>query len=584
MNPEKWLNPTGFRKMVTQKEYGRLQKDHNCLEKKYNAQKVRLQKKDAQLKRARSRGDYYEKKSKEKDKKIETLTSENKTLKNENKALKEEQQKNVGLKEIPREQLIYFCVCLVIHCGISFRSIPKIITAMCTCLNLITIIPDRTTIMNWVKQVSFYKLENVKEMIEPFLIIVDITMKKGCSKLMTILRVPLNIYEQRIGGISKSEVEIVGMFVSEKLDKYIVCEKLFEVFKKIGVPLQLILDGGGDLNAGVNLLKQKYSEFRKIHVVRDITHLFANLLKNKYKENNIFKFFTKQIKRTGSLLRQTKLSGLMPPKLRSIGRFQSIIKSVEWGLNAINFYKIRKRGKSTKYQNLLSRSLSWLTEMHEFLSIFREECLLLNDIQKLLKLNGMNQEMYKKCIDKINGSKISQDFKEKIILILKKYIRNASLLSKKINVSSDVIESLFGVYKQILERSKTADIASTAMYLPSLVGKITQEFVSEAIKKYSIKDVKDWQRKNIPKSEYSKKTKLPKIFRTTSKPNSINLSPIPKSADLSRVVNFAPLVPPKGLSVFSIMPLSILGLRQICQPLLRLLRVQFLLKVLILVD
>ena len=96
------------------------------------------------------------------------------------------------------------------------------------------------------------------------------------------------------------------------------------------------------------------------------------------------------------MLRQTKLSTLCPPKLRSIGRFQSIIRSVEWGLNAINFYKINKRDTTTKYQKLLSKSLSGLIEMHDFLTIFQQECTLLNSIQKLVKINGMNQNIYKK--------------------------------------------------------------------------------------------------------------------------------------------------------------------------------------------
>ena len=265
------------------------------------------------------------------------------------------------------------------------------------------------------------------------------------------------------------------------------------------------------------LILQKYPEFKGIYIVRDITHLFANLLKNKYKDIEIFKLFTKGIKITGSLLRQTKLSTLCPPKLRSIGRFQSIIRSVEWGLNAINFYKINKRDTTTKYQKLLSKSLSWLIEMHDFLTIFQQECTLLNSIQKLVKINGMNQNIYKKCMEEINNSKISQKFKDKIVVILKNYLRNASLMSQKINVSSDVIESLFGVYKLIFERSKSTDIASSSLYLPALSGQLTQELVTDATKNCSINAVKNWAKENLPETEHSKRNKLPKIFRCESK-------------------------------------------------------------------
>ena len=72
--------------------------------------------------------------------------------------------------------------------------------------------------------------------------------------------------------------------------------------------------------------------------------------------------------------------------------------------------------------------------MHDFLTIFQQECTLLNSIQKLVKINGMNQNIYKKCMEEINNSKISQKFKDKIVVILKNYLRNASLMSQKINV------------------------------------------------------------------------------------------------------------------------------------------------------
>ena len=55
-------------------------------------------------------------------------------------------------------------------------------------------------------------------------------------------------------------------------------------------------------------------------------------------------------------------------------------------------------------------------------------------------------------------------------------------MSQTINVSSDVIESLFGVYKLIFERSKSTDIASSSLYLPALSGQLTQELVTDATK------------------------------------------------------------------------------------------------------
>jgi len=228
--------------------------------------------------------------------------------------------------------------------------------------------------MNWMKQLSHHKLSSLAVFKEKWCAIIDITIKKGRAKLLSILRVPLNIYDKRAGAIRHNETEILAIFIKETWNGEEVAASLNETFLKYGSPNQIIFDQGSDLNCGVNLLKKVFFKYSGVQVVHDITHLFSNLLKNEYNDDPLFKYFMKKSSRTGSLVRQTILSKITPPKLRRLGRFHSIIRPIEWGLNAIQFYKIHKRRCKTKFQKKLKKSLSWLPKMKNFLDIFYEKC------------------------------------------------------------------------------------------------------------------------------------------------------------------------------------------------------------------
>ena len=126
----------------------------------------------------------------------------------------------------------------------------------------------------------------------------------------------------------------------------------------------------------------------------------------------------------------------------------------------------------------------------------------------------MNQKNYQLCIEKVTSSTLENEFKNKIILILRYYIYQASRLSCTINVTSDVLESIYGQYKLFFERSKSTDIVSSALYLPAFTGEISLEIVQKMLLTSKIKNVQEWEKENLPQSEQSKKLKAPKIFKS----------------------------------------------------------------------
>ena len=84
-------------------------------------------------------------------------------------------------------------------------------------------------------------------------------------------------------------------------------------------------------------------------------------------------------------------------------------------------------------------------------------------------------------------------------------------------VSSDTIESLFGCFKHILDRSPQADMNRTVLLIPALCGTLNEEMMTQALKQASQHDLKQWKKKNI---SYTVRKQRQAFFNANMNPKS----------------------------------------------------------------
>jgi hypothetical protein len=65
-------------------------------------------------------------------------------------------------------------------------------------------------------------------------------------------------------------------------------------------------------------------------------------------------------------------------------------------------------------------------------------------------------------------------------------------------VSSDIVESLFGNFKHILERSPQEDMNRTVLLIPALCGNPDETTISRALNHARHGDLVTWEQENIP--------------------------------------------------------------------------------------
>ena len=207
----------------------------------------------------------------------------------------------------------------------------------------------------------------------------------------------------------------------------------------------------------------------------------------------------------GKRLRQTNLAFLKPPKLRTKGRFQSISITAKW---AVKILELCEEKSFQPEHKKLKFALKGLSKVKVFLVGLATNIIAASEVMEVVKNEGMSQKSYKKIVVLI-GKMTARS-------IIKKRLPNWSVKHLEIQqrmrigdtpllVSSDIIESLFGKFKHLLNRGSMVDMNRTVLLIPTLCQNLNSDEVQEFLKKTSLKTVAKWDQENVPYTQNRKR-------------------------------------------------------------------------------
>ena len=418
--------------------------------------------------------------------------------------------------------MISLCINLVSICSVSYRSVPKILTCINDVFQKLGCsfrfnIPHFTTVINWTLRVGKHLLKSALVPCEkPWICIIDHTIQIGTKKAFVVLKI-LQEDIQAYGAVRLKNVEVLYLQVQEKSNGDIIETVLEDVFKIVGYPIQIVMDGGSDLNKGVNLIASKM-EF-PFYITYDLTHFIASLLKKKYNSCQKFKDLMSLMSNSKNKIRQTIIAYLMPNNDRTKSRFLNLPSKAKWFdkmLNLLDF--ISKKKQLTIEDQKILENFGWILEKRDFIEKFIFEMQLISELQELLKNTILNELTYHKALKII--SKIKEiDLRIPLQKYLKSSFENVQNSSGSLLLFSDIIESLFGKYKLLAKPNAFSEINRSILLLPVICEDITPELTQSAFEKTKNKEVIKFT-EDIGDSILSKRNKvLKKPQANTSKQN-----------------------------------------------------------------
>jgi len=173
---------------------------------------------------------------------------------------------------------------------------------------------------------------------------------------------------------------------------------------------------------------------------------------------------------------------------------------VTWGLNVIQ-HPIPSWANAREFK----RVFGWLDNYEEELGDCWMMMHLGQETCRIIKAEGIHSESLEKCRQMLKERtegprqrRYAEGIREYFIEVESKLRPGERLLG-----SSDIVESLFGKYKFLMERSPQKAITRLILAIGALTSRRTPELIREAMEAVKIDSVEKWFRKYIGESARS---------------------------------------------------------------------------------
>lgn len=402
----------------------------------------------------------------------------------------------------------------VIDCGISFRGVEKTFELYKQEQEYAT--PSFSSVRKWLGRVGLYELQRKKEYRQDWLFIIDLTLELGSSKGLVILGVSQqHLVEQVLPqerALEHRDVELLALEVMQSTQGKLIEEKLEELTKQVGQPVQILSDHGSDLKKGIELYQQKHQE---VIYTYDVTHGMALLLKHELATDERYQSFLQQCHQCRQQLQQTELAFLLPPAQRSQCRYFNVEKLINWARKLLDapwetLVELVPTLEPVPLTQRLKDKLGWLIDYQEELDSWAQMVNLTRTLETQLKLCGLNR----KSLSIFEQQHLATGINSRLELFQQQILDYLATESSRIQqgqtllATSDVIESLFGKYKHFSSRCPLKEMGQMLLTIPLSTMTLTASVVKQALETVRGLDLQAWSAQVFGQSLLSKRKTL----------------------------------------------------------------------------
>jgi hypothetical protein len=441
--------------------------------------------------------------------------------------------------------MILLCILLTLHDSISLRSCSRNIKTFFSFIFskcYTPRIPSNNIISRWIKRIGLYKLQRPLEHASDWIAIADASIGIGTKKVLMILGIPRKKFEALITKekpLRLEDVTPLRMEIVDSCNSAVVQHALQQTEVRAGKIYQICIDGGSDMQAGSRLFIDEVlkTEKRQIYATYDAPHKIACFLKKRLEDNSRWGELTSMAAKLRLKQQQSKFSHLIAPSQRSKARYMNLSELVTWSEHALMFLDLQERvqnktmavmgrgqdgkGNDTVMLNssdykLLLEDFGWLKPLEKDIRLFSEYDLIGTTVRHHVRTQGISarthseldkilEDLPLKCQEAYQFCGECLDFIEEQTRGLKK---EDLLLG-----SDEVIESLFGKMKRLLNENAKHGLTSFVLAAASSCGELSEEMVDKALTTIKNRDVDNWSQINLGETYTSKRRRCFKIAR-----------------------------------------------------------------------
>jgi len=220
-----------------------------------------------------------------------------------------------------------------------------------------------------------------------------------------------------------------------------------------------------------------------------------------------FKPFVSEVGLTRNRVQQTELDQFAPPTLRSKSRFMNVGKLFEWAMMLLYHLNHPSACKVGIRDERMEEKLGWLREYADDLASWNQCQKVIDESLRVINTMGLDEHMPKlveQALDELNPSWRQDDSSAaRIGVKLIAWIEHSASKLKtgeRAWLSTEVLESLFGKFKQMERQHSKGGFTRLIAAIPTLCLQVTREQVRDAFGRIDSKATRKWMKDTLGKS------------------------------------------------------------------------------------
>jgi len=356
--------------------------------------------------------------------------------------------------------------------------------------------PTHTTVLNRTKKQGIYQFrEKAYYNRERWVLIADESIQFGNKKLLLVLAVSGERCNSgqalTYGDLTPPVLKVSDSWKSEDVAAEI---RDHIDLKQVAY---CISDTGSNLTCAFKRLNRKH--------IPDVNHKFSRIVQLVFENDPMFVGYTKAMASLRAQKSMNKIARIVPPNQRVMSRYMNLTPLFKWGMKMIvlpDGHQLTGDEKS---------ALSFMEPYRDFIFDTYHMLTTLNKIQQLLKNEGFNTKNRKEALSMLLTMK--SDNALNVRNHVERYLKDLASLTKKgrtVCCSSDIIESCFSRYKEVVKGNKSVEISDLCLCIAAMLGDniFDEAKTAQAMEAISMKCVKDWKDTNVCKTLFAEKQEL----------------------------------------------------------------------------
>ena len=405
---------------------------------------------------------------------------------------------------------------------VGFRAAEAVLSIIRNWLDVDFKIPSWSSIRTWLCRSGVAALQEAAVPQDDWIWLVDHSVQLGATHVLVVLGI--RQCELPVGrALRHEDLKTLAVVPSTYRNKESVAEALKELATQIGTPICLLADGATELHQGAKVLQ---NTGQSVLVLDDIKHKAANILKKTLGKNSSFLEFESLLGQTTARIQQTELVHFLPPKKKTKCRFMNLVPLLNWAEMVNHHLQTPSApGNDGVTTERLNDKLGWALQYQDDLKSWQacqnivSATLVFTNKQGVYP--GATDELRKHLAElELPHDELCEQVRDQLVEAFSKCeerLVDSPHASLRFPVSTEVLESTLGRFKQIQRQHNRGSFTSLLAAFPALLKPTTPKTIANHLRMVNNRDVKTWLTKaNLNDSTQAKKNKA---YRAAKKRN-----------------------------------------------------------------